>query len=51
MLLSVLCIVLVIAAVVFAGVYFGLIDKDKGVEENFNQFGDNIKDHFNKLKN
>lgn len=43
MLLSVICIVIVIAAVVAAGVYFGIIDKDKGVEGNY----DDIKDSFN----
>lgn len=58
MLLSVLCIVLVIAAVVAAALYFGVIDKDKGVDANLNDLGNhfshvgnNIKDQFNKLNN
>lgn len=57
MLLSVLCIVIVIAAVVAIGVYFGVIDKDKGVEGNYDNIKeslsngvDNIKNHFDKLK-
>lgn len=59
MLLSVLCIVLVIAAVVGAAVYFGIIDKDGHLDkngfnnlgDNFNKLGDSLKDQINKLKN
>lgn len=43
MLLSVICIVIVIAAVVAAGIYFGYYDKDKDVEGNLQ----NVKDSFN----
>lgn len=49
MLLSVLCIVLVIAAFVAAGIYFGLIDKDKDVQGNFDQIGNHIKTQFDKI--
>lgn len=56
MLLSVICIVLVIAAVVAVGIYFGVIDKDKGVEGNIDHIKDsistgvdNVKNQFNKL--
>lgn len=59
MLLSVLCIVLVIAAIVGAAVYFGVIDKDGHFDKNgldnfgntLSKVGDNFKDQINKLKN
>lgn len=59
MLMSVLCIVLVIAAIVGAAIYFGIIDKDGNLQkdgldnigDHLNTVGNNIKDQFNKLKN
>lgn len=59
MLLSVLCIVLVIAAVVGAAIYFGIIDKDGNFDKNgldnigdhLSNVGTNIKNQFDKLKN
>lgn len=54
MLLSVLCIVLVIAAVVGAAIYFGVIDKDQDAETNLHNIGqqlhDGSKDLINKFK-
>lgn len=59
MLMSVLCIVLVIAAIVGAAVYFGIIDKNgnynkdgfDNLGDHINTLGNNVKDQFNKLKN
>lgn len=42
MLLSVICIVLVMAAIIGAAVYFGFVDKDKGVEGNINDISDKL---------
>lgn len=50
MLLSVICIVLVIAAVVAVGIYFGVIDKDKGVEGNYDDITTSIKNSYNDVK-
>lgn len=54
MLLSVLTIVLVIAAIVGAAIYFGLIDKDQDTETNLHNIGqqlhDSTKDLVNKFK-
>lgn len=50
MLLSVICIVLVIAAVVAVGVYFGVIDKDKGVEGNYDDIKNSIQNSYNNVK-
>lgn len=56
MLLSVICIVVVIAAIVAVGIYFGVIDKDKGFEGNLDDFKDSlsngvdtVKQQFNKI--
>lgn len=43
MLLSVICIVLVIAAIVGAAVYFGILDKDKDAEGNLKDIGNTIQ--------
>lgn len=51
MLLSVICIVLVIAAIVGAAVYFGYVDKDKGIEGNFNHISDKLHSVGNDISN
>lgn len=42
--MSVLCIVLVIAAIVGAGLYFGVIDKDDSVGDNLHKVGQQLHD-------
>lgn len=51
MLLSVICIVLVIAAVVAAGIYFGVIDKEKGFDGNLENLKDSVNNGVEGVKN